>query len=85
MPPNHFALINGDAIFDTTGTTAASFTLANTTGCSCEQIVEKQGLGKGHLKNGCSAGVMIVWIDKVKPHKLRFYQAGFSLLLWSPV
>ena len=30
---------------------------------SCEQIVEAQHLGKGHLKNGCSPGAMQNWVD----------------------
>ena len=39
------------------------FTIEDTRGCSCEQIVARSGLGQGHLKHGCSAGVMKVWVD----------------------
>lgn len=65
LKPNHFALTNEDAIFDSksfaTKNTKVSFTLEDTAGCSCEQIVEKLSLGKGHLKHGCSIGVMNNW------------------------
>jgi hypothetical protein len=38
------------------------YTIEDTAGCSCEQIVAAQGLGKGHLKHGCSFGVMNNWL-----------------------
>jgi predicted extracellular nuclease len=66
LNPNHYALIDADDIFDMktakNGKAKESFSLADTAGCSCEQIVEKQGLGKGHLKHGCSVGVMKNWV-----------------------
>uniref|UniRef100_A0A7S2XRI6 VWFA domain-containing protein n=1 Tax=Attheya septentrionalis TaxID=420275 RepID=A0A7S2XRI6_9STRA len=34
------------------------FTIAGTHGCSCAQIIEICGYGKGHLKFGCSISVM---------------------------
>lgn len=34
----------------------------DTAGCSCEQIVEEQGLGLGHRKFGCSVDVMREWV-----------------------
>jgi hypothetical protein len=37
------------------------FTTSDTAGCSCEQIVAALGVGKGHLKYGCSKGVMKAW------------------------
>ncbi len=39
-----------------------SFTTADTAGCSCEQIIAAQGLGQGHVKFGCSIGVMENWV-----------------------
>jgi len=38
------------------------FTTEDTGGCSCEQIVELQHLGEGHLMNGCSPGAMQNWV-----------------------
>jgi len=61
---NHFALINDDTIFDSEKS-HHTFTLSDTAGCSCEQIVGKLGLGNGHLKHGCSKGVMKKWVKRV--------------------
>jgi hypothetical protein len=41
-----------------------SFTTTDTKGCSCEQIISAQGLGKGHSKFGCSNSVMMDWINR---------------------
>ncbi len=38
-----------------------TFNLDQTSGCSCEQIIETLDLGKGHKKYGCSLGVMKKW------------------------
>ncbi|MBT8069663.1 MAG: lamin tail domain-containing protein [Gammaproteobacteria bacterium] len=66
---NRFALTDDDRIFDTTepnGTgPQASFDIFDTAGCSCEQIVVEQGLGKGHLKFGCSLGEMEEWVELI--------------------
>jgi hypothetical protein len=68
---NHLALTNDDAIFDTTppkgGEPREVFTLADTAGCSCAQLIEALGLGKGHTKFGCSSGAMREWIEMVHP------------------
>ena len=45
------------------------FSLVDKAGCSCEQIVAEQGLGKRHLKNGSSVSLMKVWADQF-PHPL---------------
>jgi hypothetical protein len=42
-----------------------NFTTGDTGGCSCEQIIEELGLGKGHAKKGCSTGSILDWIDTV--------------------
>jgi len=62
LKPNHFALVDGDSIFDSVNSNH-SFTLADTAGCSCEQIAEKKGLGYGFQKHGCSKGVIQSWIN----------------------
>ena len=61
LKPNHFALIDGDSVFDSVNS-HQSFTSSQTSGCSCEQIAEKIGLGHGYQKHGCSKGVIQSWI-----------------------
>ena len=69
LHPNRFALVDGDGVFDTTtpnGTgPGISFDVFDTFGCSCEQIIEAQGLGKGQQKFGCSQSVMKAWVEYV--------------------
>lgn len=68
---NRFADVDGDGIFDTTPPSGKgpqrSYTLAETGGCSCEQIIEAMGLGNGHTKFGCSIGEMDNWVESVSP------------------
>ncbi len=79
---NRWALVDGDGIFDTTPPPGRSgpvgertslppvvdpFTVQQTGGCSCEQIIDALGLGQGHVKFGCSTGAMRTWIDLVNP------------------
>ncbi|MGI9221702.1 MAG: Ig-like domain-containing protein [Woeseiaceae bacterium] len=68
---NRFALTDGDFIFDTNAPNGngpgRSYSTTDTAGCSCEQIIDAQGLGNGHSKFGCSIGVMDGWISFVKP------------------
>lgn len=63
---NRWALLGSDGQFvqapPQSGTTH-SFSLADTRGCSCEQIVAAAGLGGGHLKNGCSTSAMLNWVS----------------------
>jgi len=66
--PNHYALVDGDQVFDviTNGNAQKpTFTLEDTAGCSCEQIVDALGLGNGHLMHGCSLEVMQDWVDSL--------------------
>ncbi len=60
---NHWADIDGDGIFDTSGNnpTDRSFSMQDTAGCSCAQIIDACGYGLGHRKFGCSNGVMDTW------------------------
>jgi hypothetical protein len=74
LNPNHWALTadgNGfdfDTVIKGKGKGPnRSFTIKDTAGCSCEQIVEAQGLGDGHLKRGCSIGVMDNWVALLSP------------------
>jgi predicted extracellular nuclease len=67
LNPNHWALVNGDLIFDTVGTPANPFTIQQTAGCSCEQIIVQLGLGNGQRKHGCSQGTMEDWIAFLNP------------------
>jgi predicted extracellular nuclease len=68
---NRFADIDGDGLFDTASPNGKgprkAFDLGDTAGCSCEQIIEAQGLGNGHTKFGCSIGAMENWISLVSP------------------
>lgn len=60
---NRWALTDGDGDFDTDARKSErTFSLADTAGCSCEQIIERLSLGKGHTKRGCSTGVMKRWV-----------------------
>jgi hypothetical protein len=43
------------------------FDMRDTAGCSCEQIIEAQGLGNGHTRYGCSIDAMESWISLVIP------------------
>ena len=64
---NRWALWDDDSIFDTTPPKGKgprrSYSTEDTAGCSCEQIIENLGLGKGHLKYGCSIGAMDTWVE----------------------
>ncbi len=39
--------------------------MAQTGGCSCEQIILNLGLGNGHRKHGCSINAMDLWVSIV--------------------
>jgi hypothetical protein len=76
---NRYALVDEDGSFDTTQPGQRSmkapsqsgpislFTVGDTGGCSCEQIIDAQHLGKGHEKFGCSLGAMRNWVKLVNP------------------
>jgi hypothetical protein len=67
LNPNHWALVDGDGVFDTVGTPANPFTIQQTAGCSCEQILDALVLGNGQRKHGCSKGTMQRWISVASP------------------
>jgi hypothetical protein len=60
---NQFWSPSADGFVDGTG--VIGFTLADTAGCSAEQIITEAGLGKGHLKSGLSLGEMRAWVASV--------------------
>jgi MYXO-CTERM domain-containing protein len=64
---NHFADVDGDGVFDTVSPNGRGpqryYTLEDTYGCSCEQIIEALDLGNGHRKHGCSIGAMDRWVE----------------------
>ena len=68
LNPNHYAVLGGGGRFARgeprgNGDGAdTEFSLTDTRGCSCEQIIAAMSLGAGHRKYGCSRGVMLEWI-----------------------
>jgi hypothetical protein len=70
---NRWALVDNDDIFDTTLPKGGgkgpqlSFTIEDTAGCSCEQIISALDLGKGHEKHGCSISAMKAFMELVNP------------------
>jgi hypothetical protein len=70
LNPNSWALTDADFDFDTVVKAngegpGRSYSTTDTAGCSCEQIIEAQGLGSGHTKKGCSIGAMDNWVEQV--------------------
>ncbi len=69
LSPNHWAVVDGDGIFDTVSSAGAGpdlvFTVQDTAGCSCEQIIVQLVLGNGQRKHGCSTGTMRDWVALV--------------------
>jgi hypothetical protein len=71
---NRWALVDGDGVFDTNapphgGGPDDPFTVEETGGCSCEQIIDTLHLGLGHRFFGCSTGVMKLWVHAVKLYR----------------
>jgi len=65
LAPNHFALLDNDPVFDTFipgGGPERIFTIWDTGGCSCEQILYALGGRFGQYRNGCSYGTMKKWV-----------------------
>jgi len=70
LNPNHYALVDGDGVFDTVApkgrsSSMPSFSIADTSGCSCEQILDRTGTAEaGERSFGCSLGTMTNWIGR---------------------
>jgi hypothetical protein len=61
---NRWALADGSGVFQTRLPPGGGrgpdlhFTIEDTAGCSCEQIIAALDLGQGHVKHGCSISAM---------------------------
>ena len=72
---NRHADIDGDGLFETTPPPGGGqgpgreYTLEDTGGCTCEQIIELLELGEGHRKFGCSGGEMERWANGVSEYQ----------------
>lgn len=70
---NHFGEVDGDKIFETrkkplSPLVDSEYDLADTYGCSCQQILAKKpGLNVGEKQFGCTKGTIENWIKKQKP------------------
>ena len=70
LKPNHHADVDGDSVFETVMPKGkvvvdSSYSLADTFGCSCEQILEiKPGNDNGEMKHGCTKGTMDNWVQQ---------------------
>lgn len=62
---NRWADLNGDGVFDTVLPRGQGpkrgYTMEDTHGCSCAQIIDELNLGAGHTKFGCSISAMDDW------------------------
>ena len=72
LKSNRWALNDDDAVFDTVSRGRGngpnrSYNITDTAGCSCEQIIDAQGLGNGHRNFGCSISAMDDWVNSVNP------------------
>ena len=72
LKPNRFALNNtvdpftfakGEPNGQGQGSNKGPYTLTDTWGCNCEQIIDLVGLGEGHVKFGCSGGNMQCFVE----------------------
>ena len=65
LQTNRWADLDGDGVFDTNDPEGVgpglSFTMEDTAGCSCAQIIDELDLGMGHSKFGCSISAMEDW------------------------
>jgi hypothetical protein len=64
---NRFADIDGDGTFETRKPNGViqegPYSLDDTAGCSCAQIVDSLKLGVGHARFGCSREIMSYWVE----------------------
>jgi hypothetical protein len=68
---NRFAETSGDGVFDTVargrGGPRGAFTVEDTAGCSCDQIISALRLGRGLRRYGCPLETITAWIAAVAP------------------
>jgi len=63
---NRWALRNADGTFVQAGPQAGSvhsFDINDTYGCTCQQVIDAAGLGKGQTRNGCTTSALLEWIN----------------------
>lgn len=63
LKKNRYALKRDAPVFTSRNKTV--FTVEDTGGCSCEQIIDGLGLGEGHVLFGCSKSAIEHWIDQL--------------------
>ncbi|HUU32816.1 MAG TPA: hypothetical protein VMW48_02070 [Vicinamibacterales bacterium] len=66
LGPKRWAEMDGDGVFDGGKKTTTAYTLADTAGCSCGQILEELGGGRGHEKFGCTTAILKRWMSFVE-------------------
>lgn len=83
---NRFADVDGDGVFETNSAQNVinDYSIVNTRGCSCEQIVTNLGLGKGHKKFGCSVSVMENWLAIVTDCESQGGNLVDGQCIWCP-
>lgn len=62
--PNHYADLDGDGVFDSKPPRQPPYTLKDTHGCTCTQILDALGKEGGNRKHGCPEGIMSGWIAR---------------------
>ena len=63
LKPNHVWSASAGGFVDRFGTVL--FSMADTGGCSAEQVIVEAGLGQGHVKNGIAVGALRDWIEEL--------------------
>lgn len=71
LNPNHYGIIDDSGVFAQGSSNGNGngngvqdlFTLDDTLGCTCTDIVDALGLGGGQLRHGCSPGTMRDWVQ----------------------
>ena len=64
---NRYALTGVPDNFTFESTHRTVITIADTGGCSCEQIIENLGLGGPHTLYGCTNSAIRTWISTLNP------------------
>jgi hypothetical protein len=65
LKKNRWADVDGDGVFEAGKAANDPYTIEETGGCLCSDIIDAVGLGKGHRKYGCAGGEMDDWVDYV--------------------
>jgi hypothetical protein len=71
LSPGSWALTENDGVFRSGEAKGGGngpgggYTIFDTGGCSCDQIIDEMGLGLGHERFGCSTSAMDAWVAGV--------------------